>query len=107
MANSHRRSGANLDPHDGVGGQVVDTSDAYRRLKLALDDPQWEFRTVDGIAREVGLQPQQIAELLKMHPEIARKSAMTSPDGRELYTERSRRPSARERIERIRWLLAH
>ena len=85
--------------------RAIDSAEVARRLRSALDDPRWEFRTVEGIADEMGLQPEQVGQLLKAYPDVGRKSPLRSRDGRELYTGR-RRPSTLERLERIRGLLA-
>jgi len=77
-----------------------------RQLQAALDDPRWDFRTIDGLAAELGVQPDLIVELLARHGNIARKSILRSSDGRELYAGRTRRPTVREKLERIRSLLA-
>lgn len=84
-----------------------ETADVAHRLRSALDDPRWKFRTIEGIAGQVGLEPEQVEELLDAHPELVRKSPLTSEEGRELFTDRDRRPSALERLERLRALLAH
>jgi hypothetical protein len=76
------------------------------RLHAALEDPKWDFRTVDGIARELGISPDRAREMLEHSPALARKSVMTDRQGRELFTARGRRPGMRERLEQIRWVLA-
>jgi hypothetical protein len=87
-------------------------SDAEKRAQLAqvetaVGDPRWEFRTVTGIARDTGLDPDEVAKVLASHPDIARRSAMTDRNGHALYAAPDRRVPLREKLERIRWVLAH
>jgi len=76
-------------------------------IGAAVHNSRWEFRTAEGIAEDLGLSPEEVARLLADHPEIARKSVMTDHRGRELYAAPNRRPTLRERLEQIRWILAH
>jgi dihydroorotate dehydrogenase len=76
-------------------------------VTAALEDPRWAFRTLEGLARDLRVGPDQVADLLHQHPEVARRSAMTDREGRALYTTPDRRISMRERLERARWILAH
>jgi hypothetical protein len=76
-------------------------------IEAAVDDPRWEFRTVEGIAEDLGLPADEVARTLDQHPEIARKSVLTDRSGRELYAAPTRRPTLRERLEQLRWILAH
>jgi spore maturation protein CgeB len=76
-------------------------------IGAAIRNPRWEFRTPEGIAEDLGLSSEVVARQLAEHPEIARKSAMTDRHGRELYAAPERRPTLRERLEQIRWILAH
>ena len=73
----------------------------------ALADERWAFRTVDGIARETSLEPSVVTEVMRTNPGIARKSAMIGRNGEALYTKAERRMTIRERLEQLRWLLAH
>lgn len=76
-------------------------------IGAAIQDPRWMFRTAEGIAEDLGLSPENVARQLAEHPEIARKSAMTDRRGRTLYAAPERPPTLRERLEQIRWILAH
>ncbi len=75
-------------------------------LNAVLWDLRWDFRTVDGIARELNLDRATVQELLDRHTEVARRSVMNDKEGRSLYTAAGRPPTLRERLERVRWLLA-
>lgn len=82
------------------------SSDIRSEVGAALSQPQWQFRTVDGIAREIDRPAQQVKRALDSSPALARKSALTDGAGNDLYALRRRPVSLRERIERVRWLLA-
>jgi dihydroorotate dehydrogenase len=75
-------------------------------VSAALADSRWDFRTVDGIARDLRVSTEAVGRLMRAHPDIARRSAMTGRDGRALYTSPTKPVSLRERLERVRWLLA-
>lgn len=76
-------------------------------IGAAIQNPRWEFRTVEGIAEDLGLSSENVAQQLAEHPEIARKSVMTDRLGRALYAAPGSRPGLRERLEQFRWILAH
>jgi hypothetical protein len=74
-------------------------------LEEALEDPQWDFRTIDGLAADLAVPPEAVIEVFREHPEIARKSVLTDHEGRELYTAQDRPLKLSERIERFRSVL--
>lgn len=76
------------------------------RVAAAVADTRWDFRTVEGLAGDLELAPEAVRRILDERPDIARKSAMTDRHGRELYAAPGRPVSMRERVERMRWLLA-
>lgn len=84
--------------------RTVDTRDG---VAAALNDPRWQFRTVAGLARQCGVSVDEVEQILKGNPGLARKSVMTDRAGCQLYTSSERRVGPRERLEQIRWILAH
>jgi hypothetical protein len=84
--------------------RAVDTRDC---IAVALNDPRWQFRTVAGLARQCGVPVDDVEQILKGQPGLARKSVMTDRAGCRLYTAAERRIGQRERLEQIRWILAH
>jgi hypothetical protein len=82
------------------------TRDGAQRVVAALEDPRWTFRTVDGIARQAVMPAQDVLQVINETPGLARRSAMTDRHGSELYAAPERPVPLRERIERIRWMLA-
>jgi dihydroorotate dehydrogenase len=75
-------------------------------VAFALDDDRWAFRTVGGLASELGLSLEDIERVLEARPQIARRSVMTDQAGHPLYSSFERKPTMRERLEQLRWMLA-
>ena len=76
------------------------------RVLAALED-RWDFRTAAGIARQIGVPQEVVEEALdddRQGP--ARRSVMRNHLGEPLYALRDRPPTRRERLERLRWVLA-
>ncbi len=63
-------------------------------VQATLDDREWDFRTVDGIARETGLALEAVARLLGDHRSELRQILLR--DGRIGYTLKSRPKTLRE-----------
>ena len=76
------------------------------QVLLALGDPRWQFRTVDGLARATGATPGQVRALLVELHDRVRQPLAPDPDGRELYTLASRRPTWKEHYMHLRNRLA-
>jgi dihydroorotate dehydrogenase len=81
--------------------------DEERELGAVLDDDRWIFRTAESLADDLHLSVESARNLLASSPNVARKTAMTDRLGRELYTARDRSLTMKERLERLRWVLAH
>ena len=64
------------------------------KVQAALDDREWDLRTVDGIAGETGLAPDAVARLLGEHRSELRQILLR--DGRIGYTLKSRPKTIRE-----------
>ena len=64
------------------------------KVQAALDDREWDFRTVDGIAGETGLAPDTVVRLLGEHRSELRQILLR--DGRIGYTLKSRPRTFRE-----------
>jgi dihydroorotate dehydrogenase len=83
-----------------TGDQLVE--DVHR----ALADDRWDFRTIEGIARQLGRDPHEIETVLEQHPEIARESILRDRAGGRVLTAAERRLTLREHIARVRSILA-
>jgi hypothetical protein len=81
---------------DAPGANNVD-EDA-RKVLEALDKPEYDFRTVPGIARETKLDEETIRRVIEQHPDLIRLSSVPGPKGEELYTLSARRVTRREQV---------
>lgn len=62
--------------------------DLRHRIINALEDPRYEWRTIDGLAEQIGISPSQIREILEDLKEELVRSSIRDESGRELYTTR-------------------
>ena len=70
--------------------------DPWGKIETALEDERWDFRTVEGIAAETGLDAKVVAEELERHSGRVRRAIAPDRKGRELYTAKRRRAGLRE-----------
>lgn len=68
-------------------------------VRSVLGSPKWDFRTVDGIAKETSLDPRQVEELIEQHRSEIRQTM--SRDRQIVYTLKSRPLKVREVIAEI------
>ena len=68
----------------------------WSKIYSALKDPKWDFRTVEGIATDTGLDPKCVERLLDQHRSDIRQRM--SRDRRIIYTLKSRPMKMREII---------
>jgi hypothetical protein len=72
----------------------------------AVADERWDFRTVDGIARETTLDPELIRHILDTRTDLFRRSFVNTEGGKTLYTLANRPEKLRERLAEIQQYLA-
>ena len=60
--------------------------DAWGKVRAALEDTRWDFRTIEGISRDTGLDIACVSEQLKQHRSEVRRAVSRDGKGRELYT---------------------
>jgi len=87
---------------------VMTTTDeaTVQSVREALADERWDFRTVAGIARQTGVDPPVIQQILDEHPDLFRRSFLNSEDGQLLYTLAARPEKLRERVAELKSFLA-
>ena len=66
----------------------IDKPDAWSKIQETLEDPRWNFRTIEGISRDTGLNAACIVELLEEHRPEVRRAIARDRKGRVLYTTR-------------------
>lgn len=71
----------------------------------ALANPQWDFRTVHGIAKDTGLTEGAVRTILNAYPNLVRQSPVPDRYGRPLFTLRGRPILRQERIALLRMLV--
>ena len=65
-------------------------------IVAALRDERWEYRTVEGIAKETGLPEEGVRDFLESRREIVWKSSLPDKKGRDLYTLQNRHSQSKE-----------
>ena len=68
----------------------------------ALNRSEWDFRTVAGIALDLGVPTDVVAEKLNAYPELVRWLPVTDADGAQLLVSRRHRITRKERLLRFR-----
>ena len=66
----------------------------WKKVQNALADPQWDFRTANGISKDVGLSAAQVEWLLRERRDVVRHTR--SQDGRTIYKLKTRPQRFRE-----------
>ena len=65
------------------------------KIIKALSDKRWDYRTVDGIAKETDIPVENVMAFLESRKDIVWKSSFPDRLGRELYTLKDRRPQSK------------
>lgn len=78
-----------------------------RKVFEALADPEWDFRTVDGIRKVSGLPDHEILSILKKYEGgFVRKSDLPEPRGRDIYTLKTDRAETQELLAKLRTFIS-
>ena len=83
---------------------MVEQRDDWAKVQAALANPNWDFRTVDGIARETGLPRKHVERLLQGNRAAVRRAVSRRGRARGwqlVYTLRSRPTRFREVVDHI------
>lgn len=78
--------------------EVVPVSD---RIIDALEDPRWDWRTVDGISRDTGIPPEDVRVFLARSGATVVMSVARDRRGRALFTTRERYRKGHSLMERL------
>ena len=71
------------------------------RIMQALDDPRWNWRTVDGISRDTGIPHDEVQVSLYRSGRVVVRSPVHDRLGRALFTTRKRYGETHSLIERL------
>ncbi len=63
-------------------------SEEWEKVRRALENPRYKWRTVEGIARETGHDFITVVSSLTAHADQILKSSIPAKDGRDLFTTR-------------------
>lgn len=86
--------------------EIEQISEPAAKLVLeALANPQWDFRTVQGIAKETELTEEAVRTILNAYPNLVRQSPVPDRHSRPLFTLRGRPVKRQERIALLRMLV--
>ena len=83
---------------------MAEHQDDWARVRAALANPDWDFRTVDGIARETRLPREHVERLLQGHGTAVRRAVSRRWRARGwqfVYTLRSRPTRFRARFREV------
>jgi len=80
-----------------------DTVTDPREIKIfeALEDPQWEWRTLGALARASALSETEVRGILMKCPALVRRSSIPNKSGEELYTLQSRYFARQSPLEKL------
>lgn len=76
------------------------TDPTVRKVLDALADTQWDFRTPQGIADEMGISEAEVRAILKQYPEYVQAFDFPNRTGKPVYT--LRHPGWRRRLRQYR-----
>ena len=83
---------------------MVEHRDDWAKVQAALANPNWDFRTVGGLARETGLPRKHVERLLQEHGAAVRRAVSRGGRVRRwqfVYTLRSRPTRFREVVDNL------
>ena len=78
---------------------MAEHRDDWAKVQAALANPNWDFRTVDGIVRETNLPREHVERVLRGHGAVVRQTVSRdkrSRGWRVVYTLKSRPRKIRE-----------
>ena len=78
-----------------------DASMVANQIMAALEDPRWDWRTLDGISRETGIPPEEIRGFLSHSGRMVVRSVARDRQGRALFTSRKRYRESHSLMERL------
>ena len=75
---------------------ALDDQQTETLIVNALGDTKWEYRTVEGITAETGLDQTVAGNFLESRKDIVWKSAIPDKQGRDLFTLNNRHSQSKE-----------
>lgn len=77
------------------------TDDEVAKVMGALDDKRFKWRTLKGIVRESGLDPDKVMTIIRCREDLVAQSSVPSDKGDELFTSRHNLGSSANTMSRL------
>ena len=78
-----------------------EASTVANRIMAALEDPRWDWRTLDGMSRQTGIPHDEIQAFLSRSGRTVVRSVARDRQGRALFTSRKRYRDNHSLMERL------
>lgn len=87
---------------------IADSDECLNKQLIlkALNNPQWDFWTINALSRETKLDVDQINQIINKNKNLIRQSLVPSKEGLKLYTLRSNSPKFKEYKALLRVLIS-
>ena len=86
--------------------QEIISDPKERKVFEGLANPAWDFRTIDGLAKETKMSEHEVKGVLDKYPGLVRKSLFPDLNGHSLFTLTTRPVKTREILAQVRNFLA-
>lgn len=107
IVGTKRASDAKSPLFEWHGETVTGLSPKDNRVLTAVSDPNWDFRTIQGISRETSISEPMVKRILEKYiGKYVRISLVPSSQGTALYTTISRRVTSREKLALVRTFIS-
>jgi len=71
------------------------------RVLAALANPNYSWRTSEGVSKETGLDPTRVLQIIEGMPDLVIKSRIPDAQGRALYATREHYKKTHSPVERL------
>ena len=71
------------------------------RVLAALANPDYSWRTCEGVSEETGLDPVRVLQIVEEMPELVIRSRIPDAQGRALYATREHYKKTHSSVERL------
>ena len=77
---------SNITPGSGKMDITGGLASIEKKVIQSLRNPEWDYRTISGIAKETGLDEKMVGDILKSRKDLIRESIVRSASGERLFT---------------------
>lgn len=100
-----RRQGSEPEPQPQISLAAIPSIE-LDTVHAALTDSPYDFRTIETVSAETGLDREHVAVILEKSG-IARSPLFRQENGERLYTPAERPKTLSERVRSISWFMRH